>query len=667
MNKFWIFLLCASLVFFIQFTILAPVIQYGLFGMQDWLYLHVYRSFIFLDPNPYLQLINSWIHIGLHETPAIYHTGILSEFFGFNYQAYQIANILFKTVATLSLFPLILIIFKNKWLAFLSTILYGINSATAGPLQVVDTGAEFLALASFNIFLITYYYTIFKKNKMFYFLSSLFFLLAYLLYPPRMFPQLLLVPLVEIYWLLTSRKLKNLKLSIIRVLIYIVPVILISLPAPVSPGFPHAKQPLILLQEILNGNWHNLLDPFAGIGWMLLTNDFWKLFGTLDLDTFRNFGSYLTFLFSGPFLIFGFVTLILSFILAKKPMKFFLLVFGLTLILEILMFFIANDNYRIFGSILKTDDLGHFIIIRDPNIAALDAPSHFIFTKYPTILGIYILIVAFAAFLEWRKNKDNLLLQAIWVGPIFSAVFHFPGWMIQGHLINDYSSIHRYYLVPAMGISLFLAAIITIFYKRSLKGNFQDELTRFPYKKMERNILLKTFVLLLISVIFFTLFKANQSAIKQEFLGLNPERVKPADQRMLHNRFIDKFGDSLGNDDVLFYFDLSSKKLEKSEQYYKEALVTSDIGHWIKLRRENLMFSCMGAFTDLEALKGSIKIVNGQINFVFPGQCDSQDGEIGIRRSNKPHLYKLENLRAFSVENGEFMDIKEQLLKELNP
>jgi len=649
----WIFLLCAGIVFLIQFIILQPVIQYRLIDIQDWRYLLMYRS---LDPNPFYQLINFWINMGLHETPAIYHTGILSEFFGFNYQAYQIANILFKTVATLSLFPLILIIFKNKWLAFLSTIFYGINSATAGPLQVVDTGAEYLALAAFNIFLITYYYTISKKNeqsssskKIFYFLSSLFFLFAYLLYPPRMFPQLLLVPLVEIYWLLTSRKLKNIKFSIIRTLIYIVPVILISLPAPVSPGFPHAKQPLILLQEILNGNWHNLLDPFAGIGWTLVTNDFWKFFGTLELETLKNFKEYLNFLFSGPVLIFGGITLILSLILSSKPRKFFLLVFGLNFIVEILVFFIANDNYRIFESILKTDNLGQFIIIRDPNVAALDAPTHFLFTKYPALLGIYILIVAFVTFFEWIKDKKNNLLLAVWVGPVFSVIFHFPGWVVQGHLINDYSSIHRYYLVPAVGISLFLAAIIAIF-----------------YEKFKRNILLKTFALLIISVIFFTLFKVNKSEIEREFLGLNPERVKPADQQKLHDSFMNKFGASLGNGDVLFYFDLSSKNLGKNKEYYKEALVVSDIGNWIKLRRKNLMFTCMGAFTDFLSLKDSVKKVNEQINFVFPGQCDAQDGKIGIRRSNKLHFYKLENLRAFRVENGEFIDIKIELLKELS-
>ncbi len=647
---FWIFLLCAGIVFFIQFTILQPVIQYRLFDTQDWLYLHIYRSFKFLDSNPFSQLINSWTHIGLHETSQIYYIGILSELFGFNYQPYQIANILLKTAATLSFFPLILIIFKNKLLAFLSTLLFGINSATAGSLLVIALGEEFLAVTSLNIFLIMYYYAIFKKTKILYFLSSLFFLLTFLMAPPRMFPQLLLVPLVEIYWLFNTRKLQNLKFSIIRVIIYILPVVLISLPAPVSSSdFQFTNYPFILLKDIIDGNWHNLLDPFAGIGWTLLTNDFWKFFGTLELETFKNFRDYLTFLYSGPLLIFGGSTLILSLILSKKPRNFFLLTVGLNFIAGILMFFIANDNYRIFESILKTDNLGQFIIIRDPNILALDTPSHFIFTKYPTILGIYILIVAFVAFLEWRKGRENNLLQAVWVGPIFSVIFHFPGWAIQGFLINDYNSIHRYFLVPAMGISLFLAAILTMLYKRSLKGN-----------------LWRTSAVLLISVIIFTLFKANQSAIKQEYLGLNPERIKFADQQMIHDKFIDKFGDSLVQDDVLFYFDLSSKNLGKSEQYYKEALVVSDIGHWIKLRRENLMFSCMGAFTDFMALKDSMKIVQGQINFVFPGQCDSQDREIGLRRNNKPHLYKLESLRAFRVENGEFMDIKEQTLKDLN-
>lgn len=645
-SKLWIFLLCAGIVFFIQFTILQPVIQFRLFDSQDWLYLNIYRSLKFLDPNPFSQVINSWVNIGLHEVSQIYYIGILSDFFGSNYQPYQIANVLLKTAATISLFPLILIIFRNKLMAFLSTLIFGINSATAGSLQIIALGEEFLAVIFLNLFLIMYYYTVSKNSKLLLFLSTLFFLLTFLIATPRMFPLLLLIPLIEVYWLLKNKKLKNLKFSIRRLLLYFIPIILISLFVPTSSSdFQFNNSSFRLLKDILNGNWHNLLDPFVGIGWMLLTNDFWKFFGTLGAETFKSFGSYITFLFSGPFLIFGGLTVILSLILSKKPAKFFLLTFGLYFISLILMFFVANDNYRIFETILKTDNLGRFIVIRDPNVLALDSPEHFIFTKFPTILGIYILIVAFVTFLEWRKNRENRLLQAVWAGSIFSVIFHFPGWVIQGHLINDYSSIHRYFLVPATGISVFLAAILTMLYERRRRG--------------------KIFVLLLISAIIFTLLKSNQSAIKQEYLGLNPERIKFVDQQMLHDKFIDKFGDSLGNGDVLFYFDLSSKKLGKSKQYYKEALIVSDIGRWIKLRKENMMFTCMGAFTDLEALKNSIKIVDGQINFVFPGQCDYQDREIGIRRSNETHLYSLENLRAIRLENGEFIDIKEQLIKQL--
>ena len=641
----WLFFLCAGIVFLIQYVTLQSVIQYKIFDIQDWRYLLIYKS---LDPNPFSQLINAWTHIGLHEASQVYHIGILSEFFGFNYQAYQITNILFKIAATLSFFPLILTVFQNRLLAFLGTLLFAINSATAGSFLVIAIGEQFLAVAFLNISLTIYYYVVLKNSKSLLLLSGFFFLLTFLLAPPRMFPLLLLIPLIEIYWLLTTKKFQNIKFSILRIIIYLLPIILISLPAPVSVSSPFTTQPSLLFKDIVSGNWHNLLDPFAGVGWMLVTNDFWKFLGTLEASTLKNFSSYLDFLFSGPLLVFTVVTLILSLILAKKPVRFFLLTFGLNFVAEILMFFVANDNYHIFENILKIDRLGNFIITSAPNGLALDNPVHFIYTKYPAILGIYILIVTFMAFLEWRKNKENRLLQALWAGAIFAVIFHFPGWMIQGYLINDFSSVHRYYLVPTIGISLFLAAILTLF-----------------YNKLKRDILLKFFATLIIFIIVFILLKANQSAIEGEYLGINnPQRIKITDQQRLHEKFADKLGDSLGNDDVLFYFDLSSRNLGKSQQYYKEALVVSDLGYWIKFRKKELLHSCVGAITDLKTLRASLKLIDGQLNFIFPGQCYGQNKVIRI--VNDPnHIYKPENLRAFKIENGEFIDIKEQLLKEL--
>lgn len=652
MNKFWIFLLCAGIVFFIQFIILQPVIQYRLFDTQDWMYLNIYKSFKFLDSNPFSQLINSWINIGLHEASQIYYIGILSKIFGFNYQAYQVANILLKTAATLSFFPLILIIFKNKLLAFLSTLLFGINSATAGSLQIIALGEEFLAVTSLNIFLITYYCAIFKKTKMLYFLSSLFFLLTFLMAPPRMFPLLVLIPLIEVYWLFKNQKIKNLKFSVMRVLLHLFPVILIFLSTPVSSsGFQFTNHPFILLKDIIGGNWHNLLDPFAGIGWMLLTNDFWKFFGRLELGTFKNFGEYLTFLFSGPLLIFGSLTLILSLVLSKKPMKFFLLVFSINFVAEILMFFIANDNYRIFESILKTDYLGRFIIISDPNILALDDPIHFIFTKYPTILGIYILIVAFVAFLEWRKNKENRLLQAMWVGPVFSVIFHFPGWIIQGFLINDFNSIHRYFLVPAMGMTVALAAILVLIYEKLKQGKFS-----------------RVFAMLVILSVTLVFYQSHKEAIAKEYLGMNPERVSFKDQQKLHEELITNLGNSAKTGDILVYMEIAEDlvNLRRTPQFYKVALVETDFADWLHFRRSEVP-GCIEAIFDKNILRSAIQLRDNELGFVYKGMCLEEDDNIKkVTRVNKvDHFYKTDNFYAIRVKGGQFINIKDEILREL--
>lgn len=259
-----------------------------------------------------------WSNRGLHTTAQIYHIGILSNFLVFNYQGYQIVNVVLKALGTISFFPLILVLFKDKKLAFIATILFGISSATAGSFLWVVKGSEYIGIALLNIFLISYYFVILKNSKKLLLLSSLLFLLAYLMAPPRMFPQLLLIPLVEIYWLFRKHKFSNLKFSFLRSIFFILPIIMVSLSVPVAPGFAFTKEPFILFREIINGNWRNLLDPLAGIGWTLITNGFWKFFGTLEFNNFTNFSNYFSFLIR-PSLIFGALTLILSFILSKKP------------------------------------------------------------------------------------------------------------------------------------------------------------------------------------------------------------------------------------------------------------------------------------------------------------------------------------------------------------
>lgn len=626
----WTFFLCASLVFFIHFVLYQPVIQYRLFNVtEDWPFLVLYRSLI---PNPLVRLPDIWTSAGLHTTAQIYYIGILSDFLIFNYQGYQIVNVILKTLATLSLFPLVLIIFRNRLLAYLSTILFGISSATAGSFRWIVKGSEYLAVAMMNIFLIVYYFTIKRNSKRLLILSSILLLITYLLAPPRLFPLLLLVPVIEVYWLLKMGILANFKQSIFRAVILILPVVLISMTAPVSSCCPFTSRPLILFRDILNGNWHNLLDPFAGIGWSLLTNDVLKFFGNLEYETFKSFESYLEFIFKGPVLIFASATLILSRILSKKPWKFFVTVFVFNLLSEMLLFFIANNHFNIPKSQVAELSKGQFVT-----------------TKFPTLVAIYIFIVAFMSFMNWMKDKKNKLVLALWVGPTFSVIFLWPTWIIMGPLVNDLTSVHWYFMIPAMGIALFSGAILVLLYER------------LRFSKLS-----KAFAILTIIGIISTLSYTHALAIKKDYLGMNPLKLKITDQQALHEKLISKLTDSTKSGDLLIYFDIpgNDADLRITPQYYKEALVMTIFGNWFHFRRGGdgrINDGCIDAIVDREILKSAI-VLEKEKGFRHKGYCIYR--EKSSYGSDKI-FYNMDEFYAFRVKDGQFIDIKKEILKEL--
>lgn len=629
-KNIWAFFLCAVLVIITQFIILQPVLQYRLFNItEDWPYLIYYHT---LDLNFLDKIIYVWKNFGLHTSAQVFHIGILSNFLGFNYSAYQVINVTLKAIGTISFFPLVLLLFKSRKLAFLATFLFGISSATAGSFLWVVKGSEYIGIMLLNIFLITYYFVILKNSKGLLLLSSFLFLAAFLMAPPRMFPQLLLVPLLEIYWLFNTRKIHNLKFSIIRVIIYILPVILISLPAPVSSCCPFASRPAILFKDIINGNWHNLLDPFSGIGWTILTNDYWRFFGKLEYDTLTNFQYYLTLLFKGPVLIFGILTIILSSILSDKPRRFFLLVFGLNFLFEILMFILTSHHLYL------------------PENSVKSYPGHFIYTKYPAMAGIYIFVIAFVAFLEWRKNRKNNLFKAMWVGPVFSVIFLWSTWVIMGPLVNDWMSVHWYFGIPAMGITLFLAAILVLF-----------------YEKLKDRKVLKNFAILVIFGVIFIFYQTHKAAITKQYLGINPYKITLQDQQALQGKLISKLGPSARIGDLLVYLDIAEDtlNLRRTKQYYREALVVHRFGYWAHFRRGNgtINNGCIEAVTDKEILKSKFILKDGKKGFIYKGYCVGKLGFLHI--SEDKIFYDLDNFYAFRIQGGEFIDIKHEIIKDL--
>lgn len=626
--EIWLFFICIIFVFLTHFTLYQPIIQFKLFNTtEDWPFLIAYRS---LTPNPLTEIWYIWKSYGLHTTAQVYHIGILSEFLGYNYQAYQIVNIILKIIGTLSLYPLIIVVFKNRKLAFLSTILFGISSATAGSFLWVVKGSEYIGIALMNLFFVTYYFTIKKESKILFLLSSIIVLLAYLMAPPRMFPLPLFILAIEFFWLLKMGRLSNLKHSLIRVLLLVLPIYLISKPAPVS-SMPFTSRPEMLLNDILAGNWHNLLDPFAGIGWTLFTNDFLQLLGQLQLDTFMSPTKYWIFLIR-PTVIFAIATLILAFILSRKTIKFFLTVFITNFILDILMFILANHQYLISENLTNPQD------------------GQFIYTKYPTLLGLYMLTLSFGCFLEWIKDKKNKLLLSLWVGPFLSVTFLWPTWIIMGPLINGYNGVNWYFGIPAMGITVFMASILVLFYEK------------LKYRKS-----LRIFAGSVIFAAIVIFYQGHGMAITKQYLGINPERIKLQDQQKLHEEFFNELDDPAKKGNMLVYFEINKDlvDLRRTDRFYEEALVLKDFGDWMHFRRKESP-GCIYVVPNKEVLRSIVEVKNGEKGFVYKGNCLVKETD-KIRYNNKDNIYyELKDFYAFRIQNGEFINITNEIIKELD-
>lgn len=633
-RTFWIFLLCAELLILTQVLILKPILDYTLFTENDWIFLLESRALP--DLNFFEKLLFIWTKIGIHEGAYASYMAFLGKLFENNYSNYQYFNVFLKIISTLTIFPVILLLFKNRLLAFLTTLIYGINSASAGSFYWYMKGGIFPGIALMNLFFISYYYTLIKNSRGWLIISAILILLTYLTSPTRIFPIFLIVLAVEIYKMAKNKTKNLLKKSILRIIVLLLPAIFVSVAAPVSPRGRVESTPFTLFQQIIEGNWFNLLSPIEGIGYSLLTNENMNFLGRINVSTFLSLNNYLGLLFNSGFWVFLSAFILVAFIASKKPFKFILTALLINFALDILMFFVA----------------GHHFFIAENKVQKMD-PMLFFSTKYPTLIGIFILSTAFTAFLEWLKHKKDNYLSALFIGPLFSLLFLTSMWITIGYLLDGYNSLHYYYQIPAIGISLFLAAILCMLYKK-----FNSKYLRL-------------LGIALLAQILITFYSSNKYAIDKEFMGINEEKIKLADQNKLHDNLINKVK-NYDQDKVLIFLEFPQDK--KESQYYKRALLLDNsmlgvIFYWFNTKDQP---RCIGDINDIKKLKSAKNIKDGDTGFILSGRCVNTS-KINFLAKNTPLktyttedkvFYSLNSIYAFRIENGDFIDIKQQVLKE---
>ena len=562
----------------IQFFLLKVILNNG-FTADDWLLLFDYKtigsSHDFLD-----KLFAIFRTKGLYTSYQVLYIGILESLFHGNYQTYQITNIILKALATLSLYPLILVVFKRRLLAFFTTTLYAISYSSSGALQFVVKGSDYLAIFFMNICLMTYYLSFKQNRKLLLFTTSILLFLSFIFSPIRIYPFLLFPLLIEIFIWLKFKKLLGIVKMLLRLALIFSPFLILFLFPPGSTG-SYLNGPRVVYKLLTYGNYQLLLSPFAGLGYTFLTNDYWPIFGNVSLDNFRE---YLLFLLRGPLILYSILTIALGFLITKKPRPLIISIISANLVFEIICYFLINNVRMAVG----------------PNIKGFYPIS-----TYAIFLGFFVISVAVSSLILWlRDYKENILLSSTFIGPIFSSAFLWGTWLIIGDALTFKEGIHWYLIIPPIGTSLFLASFMVLGF---------DKIKRVVNLRLKYILMSSLFLMLL------SLYLISSKEINSTFTALTNIGYGASDQEQIKNKLLSQLKDPIDDKNTLFYFE-ASKDLQTPDVFYSVTLI-SGFEERMHFRNWELVNGCIGFIFDKAKLEKSVVVKSGIKGFNVSSLC----------------------------------------------
>lgn len=587
------------------------------FENDDWSHVLAYKS---LGKTPLSKILYVWTtKEGIYYTMLTYYTGILFDVFGFDYPRYDAFNIGLKIIATLSVYPMIVLIFKRRLLAFLATILYAISYDSVGGLTYVNRGIDYIAITIMNLFFICYYFSIIKNSRLWLPLSCITLLASFILSSSRIYPILGVILLIEVVWCLKNGFKNSIKASILRILILFLPVALLIFPAKkiVYVGY---GGPVVNLTKIVNGNWDITLLPFAGLGHLFMNGNQPSIITQSNPYTFTGYLSFIT----GFSFIFVVLTAFLKFFLPLSKRDFLVIIF-VNFVLQILIYFIST----------------HFLSIPKILWSRGDENIYWI-QKYFVFIGVYFTVIAFFYFLKfYMNNLNNRILWAVIMGPIFALIFIAGYWVILGQAIEGFG---RYLQVPALGTSLFLAALLTLFYDKKLS-------------------ILKPIKILLILILISFALRNSQKNLDLSF------RLGSSRNSYVHKYFQETFINLLqkkgiiDHKQVLFYFEVPK---ESARDNYGQLLDLSNFMKYMPLRlgsRER----CIGLIYYKKQLEETIiQVKGGKKTISYPSTCIGRyTDENLVNWSQRLITYKLADFHAFWLDRNGFIDITDKVINSL--
>ena len=329
----------------------------------------------------------------------------------------------------------------------------------------------------------------------------------------------------------------------------------------------------------------------------------------------------------GPVLRLGLVTYMFFSIFDRKSLKSVAGILVAVFIFGLIMYQL-NINWQHLATSVRV----HF----DPNFVSL-----------PSILGFYVLVLNCTLFINWLKNKDQILIP-IMLGTAFSFLFIILTW-ISSDLVLIFMGPHRYLSIPAIGISLSISGLFVLIFDRFKKIKFAKQFSWIIF-------------LLLVPMLIINYQVANNF-----FEGeLNSAGARAIEQSRMKKTFRSLLGEMNTQDKSLFYFD---ETRDRDYAYFNEGTVLAGFEYWIKFNKD--------ATLNILPTPGMIRSTRqcpehthlGCIKVLKDGLV-IENGDKGIwykdpLRGNIPNFYKLNNFHAYRFINKDIVDIRDEVLREL--
>jgi hypothetical protein len=417
------------LIIIISLLTLSSSFDLALFG-DDWLVFYRYLKDLGPESSgPYNNFTFFFTPYGSFDLWMEF----LRNFYQYNSTPYYITSYVLRLIATLSFYPILYYLTKNKLATFFGMLFFSITPVGLDTINWVFNMPSYITITFFNLFL--YFFLRCKeegKTKLL-LLSGLFYYIAYVTVPIRMHGSLPLILILEFFWLSKNHDFKSFKKMILRLSFFILILLFIrfnghSMGPPEETSYRLNLGLTTSLDLLKLNRFDFILHPLVTLGSLLVPEN---LLYIRQINTAKDL--LLTIL----------VPQFLIFILISK------------LILKTIQLFTNFFWHKIltFGLFWTT----LVILIYKGNLNTFSSANYLILLS----TGGYILFLVTA--LIYRNIKENNISNGLFLGLGWSILsFFFAWWWTPTSM---FTTPHRYLIVSAVGITI----ILTIIFNMTLK------------------------------------------------------------------------------------------------------------------------------------------------------------------------------------------------------